>query len=577
MPVFICQGCGTEYPSWGGSCAKCGTTEIIKLSELSDRMIDKVVKGKYRIVKKLGQGGMGAVYLAEQPGLGQKLALKFLKSEFSTDAEIARRFLNETKSYALVAHPNAVTLHDFGQDEDGNLFIAMEYCEGVDLKKVLAEQRRLSLVDAIDVGLQVADVLANAHSKGVVHRDLKPENVMLRKGMRGLHVKVLDFGIARLMNAGTKLTMAGSIAGTPRYMSPEQVEGGDVDHRADVYALGVLLYEVLTGVQPFDGMTIAEILRKQVTQPMPMLRDHAPDLDHPEIDAVLQKACQKDRNQRFEDMTALASQLSLCMPTQAGRPSSLLTGLTNLPVANTTPTGLGTTPGNSGMASPSHPVLNADTLHATVMRPAEAGTQLDHRATPFPSGGLSKTINELQPKAAGDSVVLPPQKSKLPMIVGAVVLLGVAVGGYVMFAMPPAKPVAEVKLPEPVPDPLPPQPPPPKTPDQHEAEAAAAAVRSKDQFLRGMTEFNVGNLAEAQARFESVETGTPSIDEANAMLAKIKDINKKLASANGLANQGQCGGAIAIYQQVLKLNPKVADAVQGLSRCKVGLTPERLE
>ena len=123
------------------------------------------------------------------------------------------------------------------------------------------------MIEAIDVVLQVADVLANAHEKGVMHRDLKPENIMMRRGMRGVHAKVLDFGIARLMDAGTRLTVAGAIAGTPRYMSPEQVEGKEVDLRADIYSLGIVLFELLTGVQPFDGSTIAEILRKQAVEP----------------------------------------------------------------------------------------------------------------------------------------------------------------------------------------------------------------------------------------------------------------------------------------------------------------------
>ncbi len=284
MAVFICQSCGNEHSSWEGKCPKCGNTEIIKLNQAQDKMIDKVIKGKFKLIRKLGQGGMGAVYLAEQMGIGHRVAIKFLKSEFSDDVEIARRFMNEAKSYARVAHPNAVVFHDFGQDDDGNLFIAMEYCEGVDLKKVIQEQKRLPVADAIDIILQIADVLSNAHLKGVVHRDLKPENIMLRKGMRGIHVKVLDFGIARLMNEGTRLTVQGAIAGTPRYMSPEQVEGKEVDHRADIYALGILTFETLTGIQPFDGNTIAEILRRQVMDPMPHLASIATDLDYPDID-----------------------------------------------------------------------------------------------------------------------------------------------------------------------------------------------------------------------------------------------------------------------------------------------------
>ena len=317
MAVFICQGCGAEHASWGGKCPHCGTSETIRLAPATDRLVDRVVKGKFKIIRKLGQGGMGAVYLAEQLGIGHRVAIKFLKAEFSTDAEIARRFLNEAKSYALVAHPNAVAFHDFGQDDEGNLFIAMEYCEGVDLKKVIAEQGRLPLAEAADVVIQVADVLANAHAKGVVHRDLKPENIMIRRGLRGVHAKVLDFGIARLMDAGTKLTVAGAIAGTPRYMSPEQVEGKEVDHRADIYSLGIVLYEVLTGHQPFDGNTIAEILRKQSFDPMPTLASVAPDLDYPALEAVIQKACAKKRDERFPDARSMQLALRAGVPVRA--------------------------------------------------------------------------------------------------------------------------------------------------------------------------------------------------------------------------------------------------------------------
>src|SRR4051812_30120726 len=195
MAVIICQSCGAEFASWAGSCPKCSGTQILEISGTADKMIGRTVSGGFKILRKLGQGGMGAVYMAEREGLGHKVALKFLNANLLTDADIARRFLNEAKTYARIAHPNAVTLHDFRQEEDGSLFIAMEFVEGADLKRFIAERKRLPPPEAVEIALQVADVLQNAHGKGIIHRDLKPENIMVRSGMRGIFVKVLDFGI----------------------------------------------------------------------------------------------------------------------------------------------------------------------------------------------------------------------------------------------------------------------------------------------------------------------------------------------------------------------------------------------
>jgi len=315
MSFYICQRCESQYETWGGACPACNGTELLKVAKPVDRMVGRLVHGRYRILRQLGQGGMGSVYLAEQEGIGQQVAMKFLNSGLSLDPDVARRFLNEAKSYARVAHPNAVTLHDFGQDEEGTLYISMEYVEGDDLKRVLANAGRLALHEATDIILQVADVLAYAHARQVVHRDLKPENIMVRQGMRGWHVKVLDFGIARICDGATRLTVQGAVAGTPRYMPPEQAMGLDVDSRADIYAVGVVLFELLTGQQPFDGMTVTEIMQKQVNQPMPHLQDVAPDLQLPAIDAVIQKATAKKRVERYATMEAFATDLSNALPT----------------------------------------------------------------------------------------------------------------------------------------------------------------------------------------------------------------------------------------------------------------------
>ncbi|MEW6433504.1 MAG: protein kinase [Myxococcota bacterium] len=603
MAVFICQGCGAEHNSWEGRCPQCGTSETIRLAPNTDRMIDKVVRGKFKIVRKLGQGGMGAVYLAEQLGIGHRVALKFLKAEFSTDAEIARRFLNEAKSYARVAHPNAVALHDFGQDDEGNLFIAMEYCEGVDLKRVIAEQGRLPLIEAIDVVLQVADVLANAHDKGVIHRDLKPENIMIRRGIRGVHAKVLDFGIARLMDAGTKLTVAGAIAGTPRYMSPEQVEGREVDLRADVYSLGIVLFEALTGTQPFDGSTIAEILRKQATEPMPHLKERAPDLDYPDLDAVIQKACMKKRDQRWPDMLTFANALSQAVPTQAhlGLTPLQRTGVSSVVVRATPAPGAATQAGvaPSGVAVPG--TVTEGTDERTMLRTGESsavtrkGGGAETGTVQGATGFGSAELDHARPGEASVPPVAPRSKAPLFGLLALVALLA-AGGAWVAFGRGPsggttgnddtggAGTTAS-----------PPKPPevagtasgngttsPPQNPRPVDDTAAAVAKAMHDQTAReslgrAKTELSLANLDEAETRLKEIDADTPSFAEAKPLLEQIATIRKMLTEAAALRAKGQCDAALPVYQAVLKLNAKVPEALEGVRFCKASTISTTIE
>ncbi len=579
MAVFICQVCGAEHSVESGKCPECGATQTIRLRAVTDRMIDKVIKDKYKIIRKLGQGGMGAVYLAEQVGIGHRVALKFLKSEFSSDAEIARRFLNEAKSYARVAHPNAVTLHDFGQDEDGNLFIAMEYCEGVDLKKVISEQKQLPIAEAIEVVLQVADVLANAHEKGVIHRDLKPENIMIRRGMRGIHAKVLDFGIARLMDAGTRLTVAGAIAGTPRYMSPEQVEGREADLRADIYSLGIVLYETLTGVQPFDGNTIAEILRRQVAEPMPRLAEANPDLDFAALDAVIQKATAKKREERWPDMLTFADALSQALPTQAhlAIPPLQRTGMSRV---NATPSP-GSATNSSGMALPGNPITELELNGQTMLK----------GSTPGVTGGSPSTLQfgmgtqlDGRPVQLDASIAPVAPKSSTPMIALVAVAVTVIGAGVWFFARsPPAN------LVEPTPvliekkDPVEPPPLVVVKSNEDSMKVATEASRliqetaARTALAAGRTSFEIARLDEAETNLRSVPQDTPAFEEAQQILGKIGQIREFLGKANAYRQQGACPSALPWYQKVLNINPKISDAINGASQCHEGTVGTKME
>jgi serine/threonine-protein kinase len=283
-------------------------------------MVGKTIAGKYKILRKLGQGGVGAVFEGELEGIGQRVALKFLNKSFQMDSKTALRFLNEAKGLARLSHPNTVSLHDFGQDEEGHFFISMEFVEGEDLRKYLEQHGRLSPADAVELTLQAADALGDAHGKGLVHRDVKPENIMVRRRARGLFIKVLDFGLARLVEEGTsRLTNAGTLMGSLRYISPEQASGREVDGRTDIYSLGIVLFEMLTGTQPFIAAVEVDLLRMHKETPMPHLWESAGDLALPQLDAVIQKATEKDPNERYASMDEFAAALSA---TLAGLPSA---------------------------------------------------------------------------------------------------------------------------------------------------------------------------------------------------------------------------------------------------------------
>jgi tetratricopeptide (TPR) repeat protein len=336
------------------------------------------------------------------------VAIKLIHGIFSADPAVAERFRNEARSYAQINHPNAIQLHDFGQDEQGRLYISMELVEGCDLKRTLAREGRLPPQEAMGVALQIADVLGAAHARGIVHRDLKPENVMLTRGLAGLHVTVLDFGLAHLADSATHLTAPGMVCGTPRYMAPEQSEGEAIDLRVDVYALGLLLFESLTGRHPFECDTISEMLRKQRTAPVPLLAEMAPDLAGLErLDAVIQRATAKNRDQRFGSMLELARALSgnpeLVSSSEAGLEETLVRAPSPMPAAPVSSSGLSATHTPVGAAVPTP-------------RPQAAGPALPLAlATPAatPSGPSAPALEK---------------KSRLPLIAAATALLVVGAG-----------------------------------------------------------------------------------------------------------------------------------------------------
>ncbi len=267
--------------------------------------------GQYRVLKKLGEGGMGAVYIAEHVLLGRKAAIKVLLPQLSAHQEIVNRFFNEARAATAISDPGIVQIFDFGYHTDGSAFIVMEFLEGETLDGRLRRLGRLHPSDALRLIRQVASSLAAAHGRGIIHRDLKPENIFLvvdKEVAGGERAKILDFGIAKLSgeHPGKVRTHTQAIMGTPLYMSPEQCRGaGQVDARSDIYALGCVLFHLLTGTPPFDGEGAGDIIAAHLREPAPAPSSRVPGIA-PEVDAVVLRCMAKLPDQRFASMEELA-------------------------------------------------------------------------------------------------------------------------------------------------------------------------------------------------------------------------------------------------------------------------------
>jgi len=320
-----------------------------------DPLLGRVLSERYRILRKLGEGGMGVVYLAEHVVIEKKLALKVLFPDLTRRADLIQRFMQEAKSASRIGHENVIDITDFGQSPEGYVFIAMEYLSGQDLGQVLKAAGSLSWERAQPIVVQIVKALRAAHERGIIHRDMKPENIFIIPRDDGREfVKVLDFGIAKVMGLDEdvpRLTRTGMIFGTPEYMSPEQAQGQPVDHRVDIYAVGCIMFHILTGRVPFKADSFMGILSKHMMETPESPRALNPAID-PSIEAVILRAMEKDPARRFQSMREL---LQALLPAATGDLSGAVSASSGLTAPRTAQASLAPASAPPVAAAPSAP------------------------------------------------------------------------------------------------------------------------------------------------------------------------------------------------------------------------------
>src|SRR5262245_27601504 len=339
---MICSKCGRTDDEGNRFCTYCGApvvaiqvpsplppTEIVTAQQsqppdtypagqFGDRLIGQTIDSKYRIDARIGVGGMGIVYRAIRLMIGDKVAVKVMHPEHSTALQAIERFRREARAAARLKHPNAVTIYDFGVSPSGMLYLVMELVEGENLRGLIQRQGPFTPRDAAEILNQVAAALDEAHRDNIVHRDLKPDNIIVQTTPHRLRVKVLDFGIAKMRDLQTldALTQTGALIGTPYYMSPEQCVGEELDGRSDIYSLGIVLFEMLTGAIPFNAPSASAVLIQHIQQPPPSPRSIYLNIP-PAVESVVMHALQKHHGARPQTAGEMARELMAAIMEQS--------------------------------------------------------------------------------------------------------------------------------------------------------------------------------------------------------------------------------------------------------------------
>ena len=431
-----------------------------------DRRIGAVLSGRYRLEKLIGKGGMGRVYLATQFPLNRAVAVKILNPEFQRkDPQFVRRFFLEAATAARLSHQNTITVFDYGETERKELYIAMEYLKGRPLSRALSTDGPFSAERALHVGKQIVRALREAHAKGIIHRDLKPGNIMLlEEGDDADYAKVLDFGLVKLFHPPGEepssgldvltpappdvgeLTRAGMFLGSPKYMSPEQIQGTDLDPRTDIYSLGVIFYQTLTGRPPFRGSTSVEIIYKHVNQPVPPIHEINPEADcPPELEGLVMRCLAKNRDDRYASMSDLLVAIKevsrIVIGVSSGTGGSISSDIMSLRMKQATDPSFGTLPPPGRPARPSntpsaggHPASEAAFNDPALVVESPSNATASH-----PDTGVASERPPLR-KSSGLSRVAP-------YFAAAALVAVLGTLAYVMTA-PPPKPIEPARVAE---------------------------------------------------------------------------------------------------------------------------------
>jgi serine/threonine-protein kinase len=405
--MSVCPSCGKSFSETVRLCPNDGT--VLETEGVEDPRIGTLLAGKYRLDAQAGKGGMGTVYKATHVMLGRTVAVKLINRELSPSADVVLRFQREARAAGRLDHPNIAKVHDLGQTDDGTLFIAMEYVEGTTLKDVVAREGRLAADRIVRLTTQIASALAAAHAQTIIHRDLKPQNIIVMRDNGGRETtKLLDFGIAKsLREDATQVTSTGLTLGTPQYMSPEQAQGRQLDGRSDLYSFGVILYEMLAGVVPFDDPSTPAVLIKHVSEAPPPPSSIQPGVPVPAgLEAITLKCLEKDPDRRFQS----ADELRLALESVSAEAATKVIGAAGVVMAGSADPP--TVPlSQTGSGTPTEPIASAEPAAPTeVMPPTEAATVA---ASPPHDAPAAAPAADAETVAAGpvSDAPMPPKSS----------------------------------------------------------------------------------------------------------------------------------------------------------------------
>ncbi|MEJ7600857.1 MAG: protein kinase [Kofleriaceae bacterium] len=405
----------------GAMSAAATAAQAQALEEAEPDLIGSEVDGRYRVIELIGEGGMGKVYLAEHVEIGKRVALKVLHPSYSRMPDLVERFRREARAASKIGHPNIVDVTDSGTTGDGSVYFVMEFLEGVELGSVIEREGAIDVARALRIAGQICRALAAAHAQGIVHRDLKPENVFLitRDGAADV-VKVLDFGIAKTTEAEAarerRLTSPGMAMGTPEYMSPEQAAGRPADARCDVYALGAIMYEMVTGMPPYSGDNFMEILTKKATQDPPPPNTVRPELA-PQVSELVMQAMARSPDARPQSMETLEYELNKCLSGRGVAVAQILGMTTDAAVVATLNAGLSNRSIDDGMVVPRAQTSSPNALRhvtnsgimdvASYPQSGPAKSSTGQYGALNPSSASSRLTSEPRAASAADSMRMP--------------------------------------------------------------------------------------------------------------------------------------------------------------------------